>query len=70
MAPEGGVLTESQLAAPEEAKVDKETYGEFESENPCYCLAHDTFYVGTVKGVGRVYQQTSLAVLAGNVPNF
>ena len=32
--------------------------GEFESECPGYCGAQDTFYVGTLKGVGRVYQQT------------
>lgn len=28
------------------------------SECPGYCGAQDTFYVGTLKGVGRVYQQT------------
>ncbi len=33
-------------------------HGEFDSEHPGYCLAQDTFYVGTLKGVGRVYQQT------------
>ncbi len=58
MAQQGGVLTESQLAALEKAKADKEAHGEFESECPGYCGAQDTFYVGTLKGVGRVYQQT------------
>jgi Integrase core domain len=33
-------------------------HSEFDSEHPGYCLAQDTFYVGTSKGVGRVYQQT------------
>src|SRR5215813_12541333 len=42
----------------EKAKADKEAHGEFESECPGYCGAQDTFYVGTLKGVGRVYQQT------------
>jgi transposase InsO family protein len=42
----------------EKAKLDKEAHGEFESECPGYCGAQDTFYVGTLKGVGRVYQQT------------
>lgn len=58
MAEEGLVLTEAQLAALEKAKLEKEAHGEFESECPGYCGAQDTFYVGTLKGVGRIYQQT------------
>jgi transposase InsO family protein len=58
VAQEGRILTESQLEALEKASADKEAHGEFESECPGYCGAQDTFYVGTLKGVGRIYQQT------------
>src|ERR1700704_3866107 len=57
-AQDGILLTEAQITALEKAKADKEAHGEFESECPGYCGARDTFYVGTLKGVGRVYQQT------------
>ena len=60
MAQEGGVLTEAQLQALEKAKADKQAHGEFASECPGYCIAQDTLYVGTLKGVGRVYQQTAI----------
>ena len=57
-AQEGSVLTEAQLVALERGQQKREAYGEFESEHPGYCGAQDTFYVGTLKGVGRIYQQT------------
>jgi len=64
VAQEGLVLTESQLAALEKAKAEKEAHGEFESECPGYCGAQDTFYVGNMKGVGRIYQQTFIDTYA------
>jgi transposase InsO family protein len=47
-----------EVIALERAKIEKEAHGEFESEHPGYCGAQDTFYVGNLKGVGRIYQQT------------
>jgi len=52
------ILTEEQLKALEKAKDDKEAHGEIETEHPGYLGAQDTFYVGSLKGVGRIYQQT------------
>jgi transposase InsO family protein len=58
MAEEGYVLTESQIQALESAKEEKQAFGEIETEHPGYLGSQDTFYVGTMKGVGRIYQQT------------
>ena len=57
-AQENLILTEEQLVAMERAKKEKEAHGEIETEHPGYLGAQDTFYVGTLKGVGRIYQQT------------
>lgn len=57
-AQENIILTEEQLRAMERAKQEKEAHGEIETEHPGYLGAQDTFYVGTLKGVGRIYQQT------------
>jgi transposase InsO family protein len=64
VAQEGLILTEAQVAALEKAKADKEAHGEFDSACPGYCIAQDTFYVGTLKGVGRIYQQTGIDTYA------
>ena len=52
------VFTEDQLLALEKAKIEKEAPGEIETEHSGYLGSQDTFYVGTMKGVGRIYQQT------------
>ena len=55
------VLTESQVQALEKAKEEKEVHGKVESPHPGFLLAQDTYYVGTIKGVGRIYQLTAIA---------
>jgi transposase InsO family protein len=52
------ILTEAQLQALEKAKQTEEAHGEIETEHPGYLGAQDTYYVGSLKGVGRIYQQT------------
>lgn len=52
------ILTEAQVVALEKSKQEKEAHGEIETEHPGYLGAQDTYYVGTIKGVGRIYQQT------------
>jgi transposase InsO family protein len=58
VAEEGLVLTEDQVAALEKKKSREEACGEIETAHPGYLGSQDTFYVGTIKGVGRIYQQT------------
>jgi len=58
IAQDGIVLTESQLHALEKQKSAKESHGEIDTAHPAYLGSQDTYYVGTIKGVGRIYQQT------------
>lgn len=58
MAAEGVILTEAQVSALEKKKEEQEAFGEIETEHPGYLVAQDTYYVGNIKGVGRIYQQT------------
>lgn len=57
-AQDGILLTEEQLSALEKAKEQREALGEIETEHPGYLGSQDTYYVGNMKGVGRIYQQT------------
>jgi transposase InsO family protein len=58
VAQEGVILTEDQVRALEKAKEEKQAHGEIDTAHPGYLGAQDTYYVGTIKGVGRIYQQT------------
>ena len=58
VANDGILWTESQVIALERKKFDDEARGEIDTAHPGYLGSQDTFYVGTLKGVGRIYQQT------------
>lgn len=58
VASEGIILSDEQVAALERKKQDDEACGEIETHHPGYLGSQDTFYVGNLKGVGRIYQQT------------
>ena len=66
VAQKGIILTESQLAAFENAKQEKEAHGGIETEHPGYLGARDTYarslLEGALKGVGRIYQQTFIDI--------
>ena len=55
---EGIVLDENQVAALEKAKAEKQAHGGIETYYPGFLVAQDTYYVGYIKGVGHIYQQT------------
>ena len=58
VASDGIILSDAQVAALEKKKHDDEACGEIETHHPGYLGSQDTFYVGNLKGVGRIYQQT------------
>ena len=58
IAQQGLILTEAQLIALERKREKREAIGEIVTEHPGYLGSQDTYYVGTIKGVGRIYQQT------------
>ena len=58
VAQDGLILTEGQVAALERKKEEEQSKGEIETHHPGYLGAQDTYYVGYIKGVGKIYQQT------------
>ncbi|MDJ0657758.1 MAG: IS481 family transposase [Xanthomonadales bacterium] len=58
VAEKGLVLTEAQVIALERQQTLNEAHGEIETEHPGYLGSQDTYYVGTIKGIGRIYQQS------------
>ena len=44
--------------------MNDEAWGEIDTAHPGYLGSQDTFYVGTMKGVGRIYQQTYIDTYA------
>ncbi|GFR25258.1 uncharacterized protein YlbG [Trichonephila clavata] len=69
VAQDGIILTEEQITALEKAKEEKEAHGEIETEHPGYLGSQDSYYVGNIKGIGRIYQQT-FVYSPNNVANF
>lgn len=55
-----GILTESQVQALEEKKIKDEECGEIETHHSGFLFAQDSYYVGTIKGIGKIYQQTGI----------
>src|SRR5205814_967312 len=58
------ILTEDQVRALERSREEKTARGEIETEHPGYLGAQDTYYMGTIKSIGRIYQQTFIDTYA------
>ena len=58
VAQDGLILNEAQVAALERKKEEEQSKGEIETHHPGYLGAQETYYVGYIKGVGKIYQQT------------
>lgn len=56
----GKILNEAQVNALETAKEEKAAHGEIETYHPGFLFGQDTYYVGYIKGVGKIYQQTGI----------
>jgi len=55
---DGLLLSDAQVAALEKKKEEQKSRGEIETHHPGYLGSQDTYYVGYIKGVGKIYQQT------------
>ena len=54
------ILTESQVQALGEAKEEKQAHGEVGTYHPGFLFAQDTYNVGYIKGIGKIYQQPEI----------
>ncbi|GAB4009964.1 MAG: hypothetical protein Fur0010_01630 [Bdellovibrio sp.] len=44
----------------EEQKEEKQAHGEIETHHSGFLVAQDSYYVGYIKGIGKIYQQTGI----------
>lgn len=58
MAKNGVELNDAQIVGLEKKAHDDEACGKIETSHSGYLGSQDTFYVGNLKGIGRIYQQT------------
>lgn len=58
VAADGIILSDAQVVALEKKTHDDEACGEIETAHPGYLGSQDSFYVGNLKRVDRIYQQT------------
>ncbi len=63
-AKENSILTEAQVQAQQNAKEEKIAHEEIETLFPGYLGSQDTCFVGTVKGIGKICQQTYIDIYA------
>lgn len=55
-----GILSESQIKDFEEQKEEKQAHGEIETHHSGFLLSQDSYYVGYIKCIWKIYQQTGI----------
>lgn len=61
------ILDGTQVATLEKAKAEKQAHREIETFHSGFHVAQNTYYVGHIKNVGHIYQQTVIDTIYSKI---